>query len=441
MHKVLRHALLGLALTSCAGVNHKVALEGAGVPASFVVDRTGPDDYPSFLAAEGNVYSCRYGIHHVSRGDFSTPKAEAFGGLLVRYVPDIVKHQVVLERFDVYYNRRLKMLHNAGMATGGIAGNIMEDASRQNAKVFTFKDLVVDPAPLLPKPPNVHLVGCDDAHEGEYDAAAISGGSDVIVTWVRFSVDGMPYHVRSFLQFQPESPEEVDKAIARAIDGTVQALSPAIAKGQPFETADAPAPQTGVAIAAAARPAPSPPVVLASTGPLKFELASAGVTALGGELRDTLYSEKRGDAVISQRTFADGVVTYAGQVGLGKGSKWAGLGFSLDLLPTGAGVDARRFKTVTFRLAATTRSLRLRLVGPEEPVRSAGCYPRTFLDVTPDVKEYTIPLSRFDPEPWCAKQGRDVRETLPVLTGFEIVSQNIDQKPITLSVGATVLNP
>lgn len=131
----------------------------------------------------------------------------------------------MLKRFDVYYNRKLKVLRSAGQAIGGAIGGAITDAAQRNDGNFTFKDLVVDTDPLQPKGKDVKMVGCDDRHEGEYDPSLISGGHDVLVTWFHFTIDGKEYHLRSFYQFQPENPQAVGPAAALAVERTVEAIS------------------------------------------------------------------------------------------------------------------------------------------------------------------------------------------------------------------------
>ncbi len=172
------------------------------------------------------------------------------------------------------------------------------------------------------------------------------------------------------------------------------------------------------------------------------EFTGATATRSGGEVTDTRYSEKADDAVINGREFADGVVTYTGQVGMGKGSAWAGIGLSVNIQPQGKPMDARKFKSVTFRLAAAPPgSLRLRVIGTEEKIRSAGCYPIVMQNVTREVKEVTVPLSKFSSEGWCAGNARDLEKVLAELVGFEIVDVNMRKAPASLSVGSITLNP
>jgi hypothetical protein len=237
MRRVILAMLFVSSATGCATMNHKVKYEQLDAsPTSYVVDETKPDGYPGFLAAEGNIYSCRYGIHHQSQEEFEPPKVEVFAKLMAKYDPKVTSRRVVLQRFDVYYNHRLKAVASGTAAAGGAVGGAVgasiqssgQDAAAVNRNVFTFKKIVIDPDPLKKQDPTEHWVGCDDEHEGEYSAKTITGGSDVVVTWLQFTLDGKPYQFRSFYQFQPEKNGDVEAAIAAAVALTIEGISPRV---------------------------------------------------------------------------------------------------------------------------------------------------------------------------------------------------------------------
>lgn len=218
----------------CAAMDHKVVLNDLQQPSRpFMVDQTKPDSYPGFLAAEGNDLSCRYGIHYQSANEFTPPKAQLFAGLMAQALPSITTHKVVLERFDVYYNHRLKALHTLGSgglggAVGFAIGDANQRAARQNSTVFTYDKLLIDTEPETDRHPGQNQVGCDNRHEGEYYPSEVSGGHDVIVTWLKFSVDGHPYYFRTYYQFQPEGKDDVSTAIRSALQMSVQGVAPRI---------------------------------------------------------------------------------------------------------------------------------------------------------------------------------------------------------------------
>jgi len=61
MIKIQRFLVIGIfVLTGCA--TNTVKINGLTSPKSFLVSELKEVDYPSLMAAEGNIYSCRYGI-------------------------------------------------------------------------------------------------------------------------------------------------------------------------------------------------------------------------------------------------------------------------------------------------------------------------------------------------------------------------------------------
>jgi hypothetical protein len=234
MRRVILAVLFVSSATGCATMNHKVKYEQLdALPTSYVADEMKSNTYPGFLAAEGNIYSCRYGIHYLSQDEFEPTKREVFAKLLAKYDPAATSRRVVLQRFDVYYNHRLKAVATGSAAAGGAVGGAVgasiqssgQDAAAVNRNVFTFKKIIIDPDPIRKQDPTEHWVGCDNEHEGEYSAKTVTGGSDVIVTWLQFTVDGTPYHFRSFYQFQPEKKGDIETAIAAAVTLTVEGIT------------------------------------------------------------------------------------------------------------------------------------------------------------------------------------------------------------------------
>lgn len=178
----------------------------------------------------------------------------------------------------------------------------------------------------------------------------------------------------------------------------------------------------------------------AVSNPEKVEFASATATKAGAPLEDTNYSEQPKDASIDKREFANGVVTYSGQVGLGKGSQWAGIGFWAPLTKEMKTIDATKYKSVTFKVASTAGTLRLRIAGGDQAQRSGGCYPVFMLDVTPTLADYTIPLEKFKAEGWCGPKGVSAADTLKTLYGYEVADIAVAKKPVTISVQSITLN-
>ena len=185
------------------------------------------DNYPGFMAAEGNIYSCRYGISFKTSEEFNPRKEQVFSALLAKNVPGIESHVVILRRFDVYVNNRLAHLRAAGTAVGGFVGNAIAESDNVNAKIFTFNNLIVDPDPLNTQPkPKEHIVGCDFQKEGEYYASQISGGHAVVVTWLNFDIDQKPYTFKTYYQFQHDNLAGKRHPVETAVNMTFEAIAP-----------------------------------------------------------------------------------------------------------------------------------------------------------------------------------------------------------------------
>jgi hypothetical protein len=207
-----------------------------------------------------------------------------------------------------------------------------------------------------------------------------------------------------------------------------EAPAPAAPKAEEAkpEAADADAPKAPAPKVEEARPA----------GPVRLDFVSVRDTKAGGNVNDTRYSEKPDDVAILEKKFENGVVTITGQLGFGKGSAWAGFGFGVNFTREATPVDLGKAETITFHLASpTTRTLRLRIVGTDRAVQSAGCYPIVVQPVTPDMTEYVIPLARFAPEGWCGPNARTIQQTAPEAMGVEIVDTTYQRRPSTFSVG------
>lgn len=197
---------------------------------------------------------------------------------------------------------------------------------------------------------------------------------------------------------------------------------------KPAETAEAPKAEAPKADAPVAAPADG--------SVAKVEFASTTRAKNGAVVNDTKYSEKPDDAQILDKKFENGAVTYTGQLGFGKGSAWAGFGFGVSFAGDAKPVDISKAQTITFRLAsATTRSLRLRITGPDQAVQAAGCYPIVMQPVTPELTAYEIPIAKFAPEGWCGANARTIQQTAPQAVGVEVVDLAYQRAPSTFSVG------
>ncbi|MBS0516220.1 MAG: hypothetical protein JSS16_12205 [Proteobacteria bacterium] len=220
--------LVAIAASGCAPqTTIKLDASSSKVEPSYVRDETLADHYPSFVAGEGNIYSCRYGIHAYAKNEFNPPKNEMFARLLAKEKPSMVSRDVRLKRFDVYRNYRVRLLKAAGHSIGGVVvpdqAQKLEAQQNPNAPALTFS--------LQQNPGNgrgsatENQIGCDGVSEGEYFPSQVAPENDAIVIWLSFTIDGIPYEFRSMLQFGYVSSAANDRAVSYAIDETLQAVA------------------------------------------------------------------------------------------------------------------------------------------------------------------------------------------------------------------------
>lgn len=198
------------------------------VSGSFVIDQTKPDNYPAVGLAEGNIYSCRAGIRYIKGERFTPSKAATFGALLVKELPGITARRVVLERFEIYQNYRLRSLSGTRPMGGAVFAAVAGAADNKNNKSIDLPNFSLKANPGNGRwKPAENQVGCDGRAEGEYYASEVSGGHDVIVTWLNFTVDEKPYSFRSAFQYQfdESSSRTADDMVMKAIELTVAAVA------------------------------------------------------------------------------------------------------------------------------------------------------------------------------------------------------------------------
>jgi hypothetical protein len=199
--------------------------------------------------------------------------------------------------------------------------------------------------------------------------------------------------------------------------------------------------------APAASPAPAPQAAAAAPSPaLAFAVFRPdGTTAQGGMFTGFAYSEKPGDATFDKIAVANGTARVNGSVWPQKGSTWAGIGFTAAAGADGKTLDLSQQRTLYLQLAsATTTQLRVRLVGDDKATRDNGCYPVAVQNVTPELRDYAIPLSRFAPEAYCGAQGRSVAATATAVAAIEVSDPALTpgtKRLVDFQVGRIELKP
>jgi len=221
-------------LAGCMPPRPLMLADAPVVPLGFVTDATVVDSYPAPHAGEMNIYSCRYGIALQGAGEFQPPKPRMFEALLAAEWPEIQNRQVVLHRFDVYDNSRAMLLGFAGRVMGGAMGaGVAASGQRADGKQSGSAALRVDidPGPIQDTS-SEQAVGCSGAGEGEYLPSQASAGHRVVVTWLRFDVDGTPYHLRTLFPYpNPESPSvALERSAAAKLEAVRQSVRAAAAR-------------------------------------------------------------------------------------------------------------------------------------------------------------------------------------------------------------------
>ena len=232
--KVIVVLVLSAAICGCS-INYNMEMKGLTLPEQpFVINKLKEDSYPGYMAAEGNIYSCRYGIHYMTSKEMSPPKHEIFASLLAKYKPGVENKSVTLNRFDVYYNQRLRDLSTAAPAAGGALGGIIgasvsssisAHAASQHGS-FVYEDMHVEVKPEdIPIDENKKYVGCKGRGEGEYPVGVVSKGHDVVVTWLNFEIEEKTYSFKTYYQTQLDESGGVPNAVRVAIDKSIKTIS------------------------------------------------------------------------------------------------------------------------------------------------------------------------------------------------------------------------
>jgi hypothetical protein len=206
----------------------------------------------------------------------------------------------------------------------------------------------------------------------------------------------------------------------------------------------APAPKATTAATDAARaPAAAAAEPAADGSRLVLATMKAGSgTDQGASTDGFAYAEKAGDASVGKLAAANGVARVTGVIWPQKGSTWAGVGFTVGVGSGGKPMDASAYKTLTLQLAASAPGvLRIRVLGDEKAIRDAGCYPVVLQPVTPELREYSIPLARFASESYCGANARTIAVTQGALSAVEVADAKVGagKRDVDFQVGRITL--
>ncbi len=199
-----------------------------------------------------------------------------------------------------------------------------------------------------------------------------------------------------------------------------------------------------LALAACASPTPAPTAAPDSLRALATPLAD-GRTAEGGYIDGFAYSEKPGDATLGKIAVGGGVSHATGEIEPRRGSSWGGIGLTTSVARGSRTVDVSSAHALVLALAANgTGTLRVRLVGTNTAVRDAGCYPVAVVRVTPELRDYTLPVASFAPESYCAAGSPGGVAAASALAAVEVADAAVTpgrRHQVDFTVGAIRVAP
>lgn len=164
-----------------------------------------------------------------------------------------------------------------------------------------------------------------------------------------------------------------------------------------------------------------------------------GRTAEGGFIDGFQFSEKPGDVASSPVTFSAGTAHATGVIDPRHGSTWGGVALTASLARRGQALDVAAGHTLAVSLASSSSgTLRIRLIGANAALRDSGCYPVTQVRVTPELKEYALPIASFAPESFCGANAPMGSAVVAALTAVEVADATVvagRRRPVDFTVG------
>jgi hypothetical protein len=180
-----------------------------------------------------------------------------------------------------------------------------------------------------------------------------------------------------------------------------------------------------------ATPAASTPATT-DTGALTwatFENAAADMTAQAGKVETNAYSEKPNDATREAPTRESGNAVLSYMLTKAGGSSFLGAGMTVNA-PKNGMFDLSAFKSMRIKLSSSaSTTVRLRISGADVATQNNGCYPVRYTKVTDKLEVYTVAISEFAPESYCAGNARNLAQTLPGAAVVEIADNEIPNSP------------
>ena len=143
------------------------------------------------------------------------------------------------------------------------------------------------------------------------------------------------------------------------------------------------------------------------------------------KIAKTEYSQFPKDAVVDSLRVDAGLLVVDYRLTKIGGSGYVGAGANLTLLD-GKTFNASGYSALRLNLASSqARVLRVRIAGPEQGVLDSGCYPVAMVNVSSELKSFTLPFKDFAPPSYCQAGGRDIAKTLPAVLMLEVVDDGL----------------
>jgi len=172
---------------------------------------------------------------------------------------------------------------------------------------------------------------------------------------------------------------------------------------------------------------------------------SDGRTAEGGFIDGFFFSERPGDVTFNPVVLAGGTARVTGVIEPRHGSTWGGIAITTAFARNNRTIEVSTQRALLLTLSAANPSvLRVRLVGPNAAVRDSGCYPVTNVRVTPEPREYALPIAAFAPETYCPAGSPDGPAAAASLLAVEVADALVQpgrRRAVDFSVGTIRVTP
>ena len=158
---------------------------------------------------------------------------------------------------------------------------------------------------------------------------------------------------------------------------------------------------------------------------VSFAGSSSALSAQNGTVDANSYSERPGDASKQAPAREGNAMSFVYTLSKSAGSSYLGAGLTVGT-PANTALDLSRFGAVRIRVASSVaKKLRIRVGGSDLTVQNSGCYPVSYINVSNKLETYTVALSAFAPESFCAPSTPNLTQTLGGVSYFEVADNEL----------------